>query len=84
MFSGLENEVDQIVYLLYGLTCEEIAIVEGTENVRIADYADCADFLIRVIPESAIICDSDSKKIAIVEKSTHCPKILRILKSSKS
>ena len=33
--SELENEIDQIVYLLYGLTCEEIAIVEGAENVRI-------------------------------------------------
>ena len=31
--SELENEIDQIVYLLYGLTDEEIAIVEGTENV---------------------------------------------------
>ena len=29
----LENRIDQIVYLLYGLTCEEIAIVEGAENV---------------------------------------------------
>ncbi len=27
--SELENEIDQIVYLLYGLTSEEIAIVEG-------------------------------------------------------
>ena len=31
--SDLENEIDQIVYLLYDLTREEIAIVEGTENV---------------------------------------------------
>ena len=31
--SELENEIDQIVYCLYGLTDEEIAIVEGTENV---------------------------------------------------
>ena len=31
--SDLENEIDQIVYLLYGLTPEEIAIVEGAENV---------------------------------------------------
>ena len=31
--SELENEIDQIVYLLYGLTPEEIAIVEGAENV---------------------------------------------------
>ena len=31
--SELENEIDQIVYLLYDLTPEEIAIVEGTENV---------------------------------------------------
>ena len=29
----LEKEIDQIVYLLYGLTPEEIQIVEGTENV---------------------------------------------------
>ena len=31
--SDLENEIDQIVYLLYDLTLEEIAIVEGAENV---------------------------------------------------
>ena len=31
--SDLENEIDQIVYLLYGLTPEEIAIVEDAENV---------------------------------------------------
>ncbi len=31
--SELENEIDQIVYLLYGLTPKEIAIVEGAENV---------------------------------------------------
>ena len=31
--SALENEIDQIVYLLYDLTPEEIAIVEGTEIV---------------------------------------------------
>ena len=31
--SELENTVDQLVYLLYGLTCEEIDIVEGAENV---------------------------------------------------
>ena len=31
--SELENEVDQIVYLLYDLTPEEIAIIEGAENV---------------------------------------------------
>ena len=29
----LENEIDQIVYLLYDLTREEIKIVEGAENV---------------------------------------------------
>ena len=31
--SELENEIDQIVYLLYALTPEEIAIVEGAENI---------------------------------------------------
>ena len=31
--SELENEIDQIVYLLYNLTPEEIAIVAGAENV---------------------------------------------------
>ena len=31
--SELENEIDQMVYSLYGLTCEEIAIVEEAENV---------------------------------------------------
>ena len=31
--SELENEIDQIVYLLYDLTSEEIAIVEEAENV---------------------------------------------------
>ena len=31
--SELENEIDQIVYLLYDLTPEEIAIVEAAENV---------------------------------------------------
>ena len=31
--SDLENEIDQIVYLLYDLTPEEIKIVEGTERV---------------------------------------------------
>ncbi len=31
--SELENEIDQIVYLLYDLTPEEIAIVENAENV---------------------------------------------------
>ena len=31
--SELENEIDEIVYLLYGLTDEEIAIVEEAENV---------------------------------------------------
>ena len=31
--SELENEIDQIVYLLYRLTPEEIKIVEGTEKV---------------------------------------------------
>ena len=31
--SDLENEIDQIVYLLYDLTPEEIAIVEGAEDV---------------------------------------------------
>ena len=31
--SELESEIDQIVYLLYGLTNDEIAIVEGAENV---------------------------------------------------
>ena len=31
--SELENEIDQIVYLLYDLTPEEIKIVEGTEKV---------------------------------------------------
>ena len=30
--SELENEIDQIVYLLYDLTPEEIAIVEDAEN----------------------------------------------------
>ena len=29
--SHLENEIDQIVYLLYGLTPDEIAVVEGNE-----------------------------------------------------
>ena len=27
--SGLEGEIDQLVYALYGLTAEEIKIVEG-------------------------------------------------------
>ena len=31
--SKLEDEIDQMVYLLYGLTCEEIDIVERVENV---------------------------------------------------
>ena len=31
--SDLENEIDQIVYLLYGLADDEIKIVEGAENV---------------------------------------------------
>ena len=31
--SELENEIDQIVYLLYDLTPEEIAIVEEAANV---------------------------------------------------
>ena len=31
--SELENEIDQIVYLLYDLTPKEIAIVKGAENV---------------------------------------------------
>ena len=31
--SDLENEIDQIVYLLYGLADDEIAIVEEAENV---------------------------------------------------
>ena len=31
--SELENEIDQLVYLLYDLTPEEIAIVEAAENV---------------------------------------------------
>ena len=31
--SELEDEIDQMVYLLYDLTPEEIAIVEGAENV---------------------------------------------------
>ena len=31
--SELENEIDQIVYLLYGLTPDEIKIVEEAENV---------------------------------------------------
>ena len=31
--SELESEIDQIVYLLYGLTNDEIAIVEGAANV---------------------------------------------------
>ena len=31
--SDLEKRIDQIVYLLYGLTPEEIKIVEGAENV---------------------------------------------------
>lgn len=30
--SALEREIDQQVYALYGLTPEEIAIVEGTEK----------------------------------------------------
>ena len=36
--SKLEDKIDQMVYLLYDLIPEEIAIVEGGENVRIADY----------------------------------------------
>ena len=31
--SALENQIDQIVYLLYDLTSEDIAIVEGMANV---------------------------------------------------
>ena len=31
--SDLEKRIDQIVYLLYDLTPEEIAIVEGAETV---------------------------------------------------
>jgi len=31
--SDLEDDIDQMVYLLYGLTPEEIKIVEGAENV---------------------------------------------------
>ena len=31
--SDLEKRIDQIVYLLYDLTPEEIAIVKGAENV---------------------------------------------------
>ena len=31
--SELENEIDQLVYLLYDLTPEEIDIVENAENV---------------------------------------------------
>ena len=31
--SDLEKQIDQIVYLLYALTPEEIKIVEGAENV---------------------------------------------------
>ena len=31
--SELENEIDQIVYLLYGLDDDEIKIVEEAENV---------------------------------------------------
>ena len=31
--SDLKNDIDQMVYSLYGLTCEEIAIVEAAENV---------------------------------------------------
>ena len=31
--SELENEIDQIVYSLYDLTCKEIAVVEKAENV---------------------------------------------------
>jgi len=30
--SAPEAEIDQLVYQLYGLTAEEIAIVEGTTN----------------------------------------------------
>jgi len=30
--AALEAEIDQLVYQLYGLTPEEIAIVEGTTN----------------------------------------------------
>lgn len=32
--SGLEREIDQLVYALYGLTPEEIKIVEGTSNAK--------------------------------------------------
>ena len=36
--SGLEREIDELVYQLYGLTEEEINIVEGgDENVRRTD-----------------------------------------------
>ena len=31
--SALEKQIDQLVYTLYGLTPEEIAIVEGKGNV---------------------------------------------------
>ena len=31
--SDLEDDIDQMVYLLYALTPEEIKIVEGTEKV---------------------------------------------------
>jgi hypothetical protein len=30
--TALEREIDQLVYALYGLTPEEIAIVEGTDK----------------------------------------------------
>lgn len=30
--SSLEHEIDQLVYQLYGLTNEEIAIVEGSNE----------------------------------------------------
>ena len=41
----LENEIDKLVYELYNLTQDEIAIVEGVSESRIyADDADDADF----------------------------------------
>jgi len=30
--SALEKQIDEMVYALYGLTSEEIAIVEGSKN----------------------------------------------------
>ena len=75
----LKNEIDQIVYLLYDLTPEEISYCGRSgkclnHGLRAhpdkigEDYADSADFLIRVIPSSAIIRDSDNTEIMEGEK----------------